>query len=65
MTAPMPDRRPATEKISGVIERVTFHNDGRGFYVPIRSKCWFPASHQQPDKITMLLWCGILDVGSE
>jgi hypothetical protein len=27
MTAAMPERRPATEEISGVIERVTFHND--------------------------------------
>jgi hypothetical protein len=23
----MPERRPATEEISGVIERVTFHSD--------------------------------------
>ena len=33
MTAAMPDRRPATEEISGVIERVTFHNDDSGFCV--------------------------------
>jgi len=31
MTAAMPERRPATEQISGVIERVTFHNDDSGF----------------------------------
>jgi hypothetical protein len=31
MTAAMPERRPATEEISGVIERVTFHNDDSGF----------------------------------
>ena len=29
----MPERRPATEEISGVIERVTFHNDDSGFSV--------------------------------
>jgi hypothetical protein len=34
MTAAMPERRPATEEISGVIERVTFHNDDSGFYNP-------------------------------
>ena len=33
MNAPMPERRPATEEISGVIERVTFHNDESGFCV--------------------------------
>src|ERR1035441_8955003 len=33
MTAAMPERRPATEQISGVIERVTFHNDNSGFCV--------------------------------
>jgi hypothetical protein len=30
MNAAMPERRPATEEISGVIERVTFHNDECG-----------------------------------
>jgi hypothetical protein len=33
MTAAMPERRPATEEISGVMERVTFHNDDSGFCV--------------------------------
>jgi hypothetical protein len=33
MTAAMPERRPATEEISGVIERVTFHNEDSGFCV--------------------------------
>jgi hypothetical protein len=33
MTAAIPERRPATEQISGVIERVTFHNEGSGFCV--------------------------------
>ena len=33
MTAAMPERRPATEEISGVKERVTFHNDDSGFCV--------------------------------
>jgi hypothetical protein len=33
LTAAMPERRPATEEISGVIERVTFHNDDSGFFV--------------------------------
>jgi exodeoxyribonuclease V alpha subunit len=31
MNAAMPERRTATEQISGVIERVTFHNDDSGF----------------------------------
>jgi hypothetical protein len=29
MNAAIPERRPATEEISGLIERVTFHNDDR------------------------------------
>jgi hypothetical protein len=27
MNAAIPERRPASEEISGLIERVTFHND--------------------------------------
>jgi hypothetical protein len=65
MTAAIPERRPETEEISGVIECVPFHNHDSGFCVLIRFKFWFPASRQQSDKITRLLWCGILDVGSE
>jgi len=30
MNAAIPERRPATEEISGLIERVTFHNDESG-----------------------------------
>src|SRR5258708_13422361 len=33
MHAATPERRPATEQISGLIERVTFHNDESGFCV--------------------------------
>ena len=33
MNAAIPERRPATEEISGVIERVTFHNEENGFCV--------------------------------
>jgi hypothetical protein len=33
MNAAIPERRPATEEISGVIERVTFHSDESGFCV--------------------------------
>jgi hypothetical protein len=33
MNAAIPERRPATEEISGLIERVTFHNDENGFCV--------------------------------
>src|ERR1700757_3986749 len=33
MNAAIPQRIPATEEISGVIERVTFHNDESGFCV--------------------------------
>ena len=37
MHAATPERRPATEQISGLIERVTFHNDESGFCV-LRAK---------------------------
>jgi len=33
MNAASPERRSTTEEISGVIERVTFHNDDSGFCV--------------------------------
>jgi hypothetical protein len=33
MNAAIPERRSATEEISGLIERVTFHNDETGFCV--------------------------------
>jgi exodeoxyribonuclease V alpha subunit len=33
MNAPAPGRKPVTEEISGLIERVTFHNDESGFCV--------------------------------
>jgi exodeoxyribonuclease V alpha subunit len=33
MRAATPERRPAAEEISGVIERVTFHNEESGFCV--------------------------------
>jgi len=33
MNAAIPERRPATAEISGLIERVTFHNDESGFCV--------------------------------
>jgi hypothetical protein len=33
MNATIPERRPVTEEISGVIERVTFHNEENGFCV--------------------------------
>jgi hypothetical protein len=33
MSAANPERRPKTEEISGLIERVTFHNDDSGFCV--------------------------------
>jgi exodeoxyribonuclease V alpha subunit len=33
MNAAIPERRPATEEISAVIERGTFHNDDSGFCV--------------------------------
>jgi hypothetical protein len=31
MNAAIPERRPATEEISGLIERITFHDDENGF----------------------------------
>ncbi len=31
MNAAIPERKPATEEISGLIERVTFHNEENGF----------------------------------
>jgi hypothetical protein len=33
MNAAIPERRLATEEISGVVERVTFHNDASSFCV--------------------------------
>ena len=33
MNAAIPERRPATEQISGLIERVTFHNEDSSFCV--------------------------------
>jgi len=33
MNAAIPERRPATEEISGLIERVTFHNEESGLCV--------------------------------
>ena len=33
MTAAIPERRPMTEEISGLIERVTYHNEESGFCV--------------------------------
>jgi len=33
MNGAIPERRPASEEISGVIERVTFHNEDSGFCV--------------------------------
>src|SRR5437899_12749028 len=33
MNAATPERRPSTEQISGLIERVTFHSDESGFCV--------------------------------
>ena len=33
MNAAIPESRPATEEVFGVIERVTFHNDESGFCV--------------------------------
>ena len=33
MNAALPERKPTTEEISGLIERVTFHNDDSGFCV--------------------------------
>jgi exodeoxyribonuclease V alpha subunit len=33
MNAATPERKPVTEGVSGLIERVTFHNDEGGFCV--------------------------------
>jgi hypothetical protein len=41
MNAAIPERRPVTEEISGVIERVTFHNYEKGFCV-LRIKMGHP-----------------------
>jgi len=32
MNAAIPERRPVTEQFSGLIERVTFHNEENGFW---------------------------------
>jgi len=33
MNAAIPERRPATEEVSGLVERVTFHNDDSGVWM--------------------------------
>ena len=33
MNAAIPERRPVSEEVSGLIERVTFHSDESGFCV--------------------------------
>ena len=33
MNAAIPDRRPVSEEVSGLIERVTYHNEESGFCV--------------------------------
>ena len=33
MNAAIPERRPATEEVSGLIERVTFHNEESGVWM--------------------------------
>jgi hypothetical protein len=39
MNAAIPERKPVTEEISGLIERVTFHNDESGFRVlPVKAR---------------------------
>jgi hypothetical protein len=38
MNAAIQERKPATEEISGVIERVIFHNDDSGFCCTLRLK---------------------------
>ena len=48
MNAAIPERRPATEEISGLIERVTFHNDDSGFCV-LRVK-----AHGQREETTVV-----------
>jgi len=48
MNAAIPECRPATEEISGLIERITFHNDDSGFCV-LRVK-----AHGQREETTVI-----------
>jgi tetratricopeptide (TPR) repeat protein len=55
VTAAMPERRPAAEEISGVIERVTFHNDDRGFCVlRVKARGWGRRATSQHYEIVLL-----------
>lgn len=40
MNAAIPERRPAVEEISGVIERVTFHNHQSGVWMLRENGRW-------------------------
>jgi exodeoxyribonuclease V alpha subunit len=57
MNAAIPERRPATEEISGLIERVTYHNDESGFCV-LRVK----ASGQR-EEMTVVGWLPSVTAG--
>lgn len=48
-----PERRLATEEISGLIERVTFHNDESGFCV-LRVKARGPAGRDYRRRVSAL-----------
>jgi exodeoxyribonuclease V alpha subunit len=48
MNGAIPERRPATEEISGLIKRVTFHNDESGYCV-LRMK-----ARRQRDETTVV-----------
>src|SRR5208283_4094750 len=62
MNAAIPERRPATEEISGVIERVTVHNDESGFCVlrvKTRGRARRAALAALPNRATLLRSSGV------
>ena len=52
MYAALPEPRPATEEISGLIERVTFHNDQNGFCV-LRVK--MPGHREETTRVSAVI----------
>jgi len=56
MNASTPERRPATEQVSGVIERVTFPNDDSGFCVRYHPE-W--AAQKTKNRATLLRLLGV------
>ncbi|MGA7930046.1 MAG: hypothetical protein WCA20_29145 [Candidatus Sulfotelmatobacter sp.] len=58
MNVTVPERRPATEEISGVIGRVTFHNDNGGF-CPADESRWQRVTEKHRVVANQILYRGL------